>query len=191
MSCAALGSVTQGGIEMYTLEDVRAEYDRLDTLCKVDTSAIQLRISSRGIRRYGFCSFRKEGKKLVPRVISLADHIFNEEDIFWQTVRHEYAHALASLRDGKKHGHDDAWKRACREVGCDPTRLIDAQPSPELVARREQRVKYILICDSCGKEYHYYRRGKVVDAFLTGRSGYKCGKCRHALRLIVKGAERQ
>lgn len=39
------------------------------------------------------------------------------EEQFWDTIRHEYAHALVTLRDGKLHRHDGVWKSACCEVG--------------------------------------------------------------------------
>lgn len=37
----------------HSVEEVRAEYDRLDKLCGVDTSAIEIRVSQRSTSRYG------------------------------------------------------------------------------------------------------------------------------------------
>ena len=45
---------------MHTLEEIRAEYDRLDRLCGVDTSGVEIVLSSRGVRRLG--SFRYPAK---------------------------------------------------------------------------------------------------------------------------------
>ena len=41
---------------MHTLEEVRAEYDRLDRLVGIDTRGIELKISTRAVRQLG--SFR-------------------------------------------------------------------------------------------------------------------------------------
>lgn len=166
---------------MYTLDDVRAEYDRLDAKCNVDTKGVILKISTRGIRRYGACNYRRINSRYVPMSISLADHIFLDKNMFFHVIRHEYAHALVSLRDGKKHSHDIIWKRACVEVGCDPSRLIDARPSKQLLERQQQRVKYILTCEACGWQRYYYRRGRVVEALSHNASAYHCARCKGPL----------
>lgn len=51
-------SKTQSGTK-HTLEEARAEYDRLDKLCNTDTSHIDLRISHRATHRYGYCHYVK------------------------------------------------------------------------------------------------------------------------------------
>ena len=42
---------------MWTLEQVRAEYRRLDRLLGIDTSGIPVRFSKRMTRQYGVCTF--------------------------------------------------------------------------------------------------------------------------------------
>ena len=54
---------------MHTLEEIRAEYDRLDRLCGVDTSAIEITISRRGVRRLGSFRYPAKGEGW-----GLADH---------------------------------------------------------------------------------------------------------------------
>ena len=44
---------------MWTLEQVRAEYRRLDRLLGIDTSGIPVRFSKRMTRQYGVCTFLK------------------------------------------------------------------------------------------------------------------------------------
>ena len=44
---------------MWTLEQVRAEYHRLDRLLGIDTSGIPVRFSKRMTRQYGVCTFLK------------------------------------------------------------------------------------------------------------------------------------
>ena len=99
---------------MWTLEQVRAEYRRLDRLLGIDTSGIPVRFSKRMTRQYGVCTFLKNR----PQEIRLADFLRQEDAVFWDTARHEYAHAAAALLTGKRHGHDEVWRAVCRRIGC-------------------------------------------------------------------------
>ena len=77
----------------------------------------------------------------------------------WQqvkdTILHEIAHALTP-----GHGHDNVWKNMCRKIGAKPKRLCsDGKLSVS---------KFVLHCDSCGKQYKKYRRPSKV---------FSCGRC--------------
>ena len=126
---------------MHTLQEVRAEYDRLDRLIGIDTRMIELKISKRAVRQLG--SFRSPTRGRGPLRITLSALILDDDEQFWDTVRHEYAHAAVYLLyPGQKHGHDQAWRDMCRRVGCDPKRLAPEQGrAAEL---RQQKVKYII-----------------------------------------------
>ena len=162
---------------MHSLEEVRAEYARLDRLIGVDTSGIALRISKRAVRQLG--SFRApsgRGAK-TPPCIMLSALILEDDAQFWDTVRHEYAHAAVwLLHPGEKHGHDRVWKEMCRRVGCAPRRL--AAGEGKAAELRQARVRYIIRCEGCGAESRYLRRGKTVDRMLRGRGrGLRCRVC--------------
>lgn len=161
---------------MHTLEEIRAEYDRLDRLCGVDTSGVEIVLSRRGVRRLGSFRYPAKGKNGRLR-ISINASLLEAEEQFWDTVRHEYAHALVYLRHpGERHGHDVVWKAACREVGCSEDRLA-AQPE-ERREELERRAKYKVRCAGCGQESLYFRRGKVVELLLRGERGQvRCAKC--------------
>ena len=72
----------------HSVEEVRAEYDRLDKLCGVDTSAIEIRVSQRSTSRYGYCHYRSEKiprsnqTRMIPDYISITDFIFDCEAQF-------------------------------------------------------------------------------------------------------------
>ncbi|MGN0983181.1 MAG: SprT-like domain-containing protein [Candidatus Limivicinus sp.] len=171
---------------MHTLEEIRAEYDRLDRRCGVDTSGVEIVLSRRGVRRLGSFRYPAKGKRGALR-ITINASLLNEEEQFWDTVRHEYAHALVYLRSGGvNHGHDRVWKAACREVGCSEDRL--AAQTAESREEMERRAKYKVCCTGCGQESLYFRRGKVVELLLRGGKGQvRCGKCgSNRLKLYVR-----
>ena len=137
---------------MHTLEELRAEYDRLDALIGIDTRGIELKISTRAVRQLG--SFRAPAPG-----------------------RRGYAHAAVwLLYPGQRHGHDRVWKDMCRRVGCQPK---SRAPSTGLAAqKREEKVRYIIRCERCGAESRYVRRGKAVELLLRGRGrALRCRRC--------------
>ena len=160
---------------MHTLEEVRGEYRRLDRITGIDSSGIELKISRRAVRQLG--SFRSPARGTGPLRITLSALILDDDAQFWDTVRHEYAHAAVYLlHPGEKHGHDRVWRDMCRLVGCDPKRL--AEEKGRAAELRRQRANYIIRCESCGEESRYIRRGKAVELMLRGRGrSLRCSRC--------------
>lgn len=159
---------------MHTVEEIRREYDRLDRLCGVDTSDVAIELSSRSVRRLG--SFRPpvSGK---PARIMISASLLDADEPFWDTVRHEYAHAAVwFLYPGERHGHDAVWKAMCRVVGCTPKSAAPADE--ESAALRRQRAKYCVRCNACGAETYYLRAGKIVKLMQRRyRRDVCCGRC--------------
>ena len=160
---------------MHTLEEVRREYDRLDRLVGVDTSKIELKISKRAVRQLG--SFRSPSRGAGKLSITLSALILDDDEQFWDTVRHEYAHAAVYLlHPGEKHGHDRVWRDMCRLVGCSPKRL--APEKGRAAELRQAQARFIIRCRTCGAESRYIRRGKAVELMLRGRGrSLRCRKC--------------
>lgn len=161
---------------MHTIEDIRREFRRLDAITGADTEGIEIAISKRMVKRLGCFRYPRTAGGAPPRV-SISALLLGEEERFWDTVRHEYAHAVIWLRHpGEDHGHDALWKALCREIGCTPKST--AAPSPEQKAQRESRAKYRVRCESCGKESFYLRRGRVIDLLLQGQGRrVRCTQC--------------
>ena len=160
---------------MWTLEQVRQEYRRLDAMLGIDTSGVGLEFSKRMTRQYGVCTFVKNR----PQEIRLADFLRQEEQVFRDTARHEYAHAAVALLTGKRHGHDEAWQAVCRKIGCPPERLA---PSCGAAVENRKRIEaargvYLVTCLGCGAESRYLRRGPVVQALEEARGGIRCRRC--------------
>ena len=155
----------------YTVQDIRREYDRLDALTGADTRSIRLSISSRAVKRLGL--FRPG----PPPQIVISSFVMEDEAQFWDTIRHEYAHALVWLRHpGERHGHDAVWKAAALEVGCTPR--ATTQADEQAIQAREQKARYRLVCEGCGQETLYLREGKIIRMLRFGRGkNVRCTRC--------------
>lgn len=161
---------------MYSVDDIRQEYRRLDKLSGLDTSDVEIEISQRPGRRLG--SFRyplNEGA--APLRIIISASLLGQEEQFWDTIRHEYAHAAVYLKHpGERHGHDKLWQDMCRRLGCSPTRL--APQSEELRRRTQAEAKYRVHCKGCGRDSYYFRAGKVINSLVKNRGrGVRCACC--------------
>ena len=89
---------------MHTVEEIRREYKRLDQMIGVDTSHLEIVFSPRAVYQYGCCKYQQKNRKIAPYKILIASFLLEEESAFWNTVRHEYAHAAAALLTGKNQG---------------------------------------------------------------------------------------
>ena len=161
---------------MHSLEEIRKEYDRLDRLCGVDTSRVELKISRRPGRRLGSFRYPLRGGG-TPLRISISASVLEQEEQFWDTIRHEYAHAAVYLQHpGERHGHDRLWQDMSRRLGCSPERL--APQSEESLERTREQAKYRVHCKGCGRDSYYFREGKVIKALRRGGRGrVRCGLC--------------
>ena len=113
------------------LEYINSEYRRLDSICGVNTSGIEVSLSNRMTRQLGCFTYKRNGftKKLQ---IKISTRIINDTELFLDVIRHEYAHAVVYLRHPhQKHLHDSVWKSVCAEVGCTPRAAIKIEKRPE------------------------------------------------------------
>lgn len=158
---------------MFTLDDIRAEYNRLDQCCNADTSGIKIVISRRAVKQLGCFSRRNQSL-----TIRIAASVLHDSVLFYDTIRHEYAHALVYLRaPGEKHGHDEVWKAVCLKVGCIPKRTKKLNQFQQ--QEQHNAAKYVLQCRNCGKQFYYYRHSKAVMLVETGNSAsLRCPACR-------------
>ena len=164
---------------MHTLEEIREEYIRLDRVCGIDSSRIELRINN-AKKRLGSFSCRP-GFPRRKMSITISRKALQDDVLFLDTIRHEYAHAVVSIREPlSRHGHDRVWKAVCREVGCTPRATIKENREQNT----EAEAKYRVTCLGCGTESGYLRAGKIVRLLQEEeRSGGKknagvvCRKC--------------
>jgi predicted SprT family Zn-dependent metalloprotease len=95
------------------------------------------------------------------RCIELSVHLVerNGPEAVQDTLLHEIAHALV----GPGHGHDDAWKRKCLEIGAKPERLSYEVDMP--AGRWQAR------CGGCGLMHHKHRRPKRMKGWFCCHCG--------------------
>lgn len=154
----------------YTVDDIRREYSRLDAMTGATISELPIKISKRGVTRYGSCRWQIRNGIVYPLWISISDFILACEDGFWEVIRHEYAHALVAVRTGRKHGHDAVWKAACREIGCNTSRLSHQEDAHALsVEKRVQKERYEIYCRNCGRRWRKMRKTNAIKAIEGGR----------------------
>ena len=166
---------------MFEIMDIKNEFEKLDAKTGMDiANTVPVFVSNRftstrGQYKFEFYHITKEIKN---ESITIAGFVLNESEAdFIDTVRHEYAHAMATrLTKRNDTGHSEFWKQCCLEIGCAPEALKIATESQK--AALNNRKKYIVKCAECGEEFIYYRKGKIISMVESGDTeALTCPKC--------------
>lgn len=167
---------------MFTIFDVMKEYQRLDKLTGMDiTKTVKVSSTGRCTNRRGvYKSVIYKDGRLENEKIIISNFVFSEPmDSFMDTVRHEYAHAMAAhIHRRAKLGHGPEWKECCKVVGCKAERYVEASEAQMAVIKeRESKAHgYILRCKECGHEWKYKKMCKTLKGVQAGRK-YNCPYC--------------
>lgn len=133
--------------------------------------APEVRVNSRAKRRLGCCYAQDGGY-----VIEVSAGLLEDRERLRQTLVHELLHTCPGCRN-----HGERWKSYARRVneawGMEIRRLAPAEGPTEPL--RREKVKYILQCTRCGREFPRSRMSKAVK--YPGR--YRC-PCGGALRRV-------
>ena len=92
----------------------------------------------RSKRRFGQCRYRLKEVGISKPLAEL-----NDADNVHDTVLHEIAHVLASVRGFVREGHGQNWKDICVEIGAKPVRCYSAD---QVVL---PKMKYTGTCPKC------------------------------------------
>lgn len=91
----------------------------------------------------------------------------NEAEVI-DIIKHECAHIIAFKRTGQRQGHNEYFKKVCKEIGC------------EGAGRARQtnfRFKYEFICPTCNRVvYATERKSKTFKNVIEGLC--RCSKCK-------------
>ena len=106
--------------------------------------------------------------------IQIADFVMTEPDeTFYNTIRHEYAHAIAYEKYGAGVGHDARWKALAKMVGCNGEQY--AKATKEQIDKMVTRVNYIVECKHCGRQFKYMRMNNTIRMAYLGDCKCPCG----------------
>ncbi|HYH69629.1 MAG TPA: SprT-like domain-containing protein [Urbifossiella sp.] len=89
----------------------------------------------------------------------------NPLTVIVDTIKHEVAHAIV----GPEHGHSEAWRAKCRELGC----------KPEVTYGMDVKMpagKYQAVCPSCNTRFHRHRKPRVDGCYHHEDCGPRKGR---------------
>lgn len=150
----------------------------------IDTSKLPKNIEwkvSRAKSRFGQCRYYNRNKcEINISKFMLDEDVLVDDHHLRDTIIHELLHALTP-----KCGHKGEWKRLARKVNVNSHGKYNIQrcgnykemgiDTDTLLDKR--KIKYIVKCKQCGKEYQHIRRSKSV----VHPEFFRCGKCKGPL----------
>lgn len=169
---------------MFSLYDIRKEYERLDKITGLHISKeVGLDVTSRCTRRRGVYKRISKNGVLKHEEIVISNFVLAEPpESFFDTIRHEYAHAMDRRLNGPYNpSHGESWKRCCKVVGCAPSATVEAS---EAQMEYKKSKGYTVYCQTCGHKWYYQRLSKIPKAIMGGTK-YGCPYCKNE-KLSVK-----
>lgn len=145
---------------------------------------VDLTISKRAKKRFGQCRFYNgEAYEINISEFLLDENITPDEDALKNTIIHEILHALTP---GEHHSGE--WKRLANLVtrrsggkyNVKRTTSYEEKGIDRQKVQRPVKIRYILECVKCRKQYKHQRKGKAVKH----PEWFRCGKCRGNLELV-------
>jgi predicted SprT family Zn-dependent metalloprotease len=102
----------------------------------------------------------------------------NDMHHLYNTIIHEMLHIVVNQVD-RRIGHTGLWKQLALKVSQKTPYNITRLASIEKMQLKamEKPPKYVVTCDDCGKEYHYFRDCRAVQQIKSGNPFIKCPKC--------------
>lgn len=108
---------------MYSIETIKTEYQRLDAITGQDIAkTVPVEIVERELTTRGAYQFRLiKGIDVLTEKIVFNSFVMNEDaDTFYNTIRHEYAHAFATRKHLRDVDHGKEWQECAKIVGANP-----------------------------------------------------------------------
>ena len=168
---------------MFTMNDIKIEYKRLDTIYNKNIAdTVRLEITGRCAKRIGAYKFTRKGSYIYNERILISDFILAASSAeFYDAIRHEYAHAVATRQEKKNVGHGETWKTWAEKVGAKPEQyaneICEAQQA-RIEAREKMQKEYQVICDCCKNIWKYHRKGKIIKQVESGKYLLTCPYCK-------------
>ena len=158
---------------LYKESDIRKAFSEFDRILNFDSSHVPIYLSDALIINkncQGLFIFNKESKSPVA-IIFARTILFAKED-FLNTISHEYAHLIASMR-GKRCtlSHGLKWKAVCRKLGFNPKREGHLQRYDEYI---QKNGRVFVRCRNCGRLH----RIKDLEFSPNRTCQFSCPECK-------------
>lgn len=154
------------------------DYKKIANECFVKfgyKSIVPISVNGRLSKTLGRCYYNSQSGNVKPTRIELSAKILScPDNEAINVIKHECAHAIAMLDDGKAHGHDATFKAVCARLECDYD-----EPS----ADTSVKYRYNLFCPTCKKVI--YGSDRRVNA-IKYPERYRCGIC-HSAVVVAEG----
>ena len=121
---------------------------------------------------FGLCRYRKN---IDSYEITISEyHLDNPKKAVMETLIHEVLHTTEDT-----HAHCNRWKEYVAMMNEKYGYNIKSSSSKNghILPKSKEKVKYIIQCTNCGKEYKRKRKSKAI----TQTERYRCGICRGRL----------
>ena len=141
---------------MYDIDKIKARCEELSAAVS-DTFDIPVQLNGRLTRTLGRVHQEKRGEKWhsVKMEISKALLATATDESVRSVIDHEWAHYYVTKLTGESHGHDAEFKKVCAMIGCSNNGVVTRV---ERTVADSAMYKYVVRCNSCGKEIGYYTR---------------------------------
>lgn len=163
---------------------ILAEYRRLDKLCGIDTSYITCDTYYAKENVVAYCQF-------ITHTAIPARIFFNQRYVDWlpevdciDVMRHEYAHAAATLLYGpaalEGTGHGTPWKTVCAIVDCRPYPYTYNFNIAEPLAQHKGGQNMCLVeCCRCGATSAQPKDSRIISVLRSGLMSwnFSCPSC--------------
>lgn len=173
---------------MFTISDIKTEFERLDKITGANIAQYPIRISRKCIYKRGSFkyNYKTQDNQLVfyNKKFMFADFVLADtQENFINTVRHEYAHALALyIYKCNNINHGEKWVKCCHIVNCIPSATTNKTCSEQLERikrhNNKKRIQYKVSCTNCDKSWIYKKKNNLIKSILGNYDGiFSCPYC--------------
>ena len=162
-----------------TTQEIYNECVKIFSSVDLEFNNIEIKINGRLTKTLGRCCYEVQGSKLTPIRLEFSRLVIEKGDskLIEDVIKHECAHAIATIETGEKQSHNMYFKSVCARIGT-------TNDTPSTVAKYNagdaEIYKYIINCEKCKKVVgKYHRAGNVVK--MTPY--YRCSNCGGSLKV--------
>ena len=163
-----------------TTQEIYNECVKVFASVNLEFNNIEIKINGRLTKTLGRCNYKKQDTKLIPVCLEFSRLLVEKGDnkLIEDVIKHECAHAIATIETGASQKHNNYFKSVCARIG---TTNDTPSTTAKYNAEDTEIYKYTVICEKCKKVVgRYHRAGNVIKM----PSHYGCNYCGGSLKVI-------